>query len=198
MNEQTAEAEHNREVSNMCFEYFKHFTTVSTAAALVELALCQHFDLDLETILLALFLLGAALVISVSGMFFIPFRAGVGTTFSHSGTLNIVHQLMFITAFLLVTNFIAFTVGTFDISGLWLVPFLILSVLLGVGMAVFYRRSMPPERVQFPRSLPAIYQTVSLGRPVNRGNHLLGVSFLPTICLTRMFWHHRSEQLRGD
>jgi hypothetical protein len=67
MNEQTAEAEHNREVSKMCFEYFKHFTTVSTAAALVELALCQHFDLDLETILLALFLLGAALVISVSG-----------------------------------------------------------------------------------------------------------------------------------
>jgi hypothetical protein len=132
------------------------------------------------------------------GVFFIPFRVGVGMTFSHSGTLNIVHQLMFITTFLLVTNFIAFIVGAFDISGLWLVPFLILSVLLGVGMAVFYRRSMPPERVQFPRSLPAIYRTVSLDRPVNRGNHLLGVSFLPTICLTRMFWHHRSEQLRGD
>lgn len=38
--------EHNREVSKLCFEYFKHFTTITTAAALLELTLYQYFQLS--------------------------------------------------------------------------------------------------------------------------------------------------------
>jgi hypothetical protein len=60
--------DHNREVAKLYFEYFKHFTTVSTAVALVELVLYQAFALTLKTLIAGVDTLTLTLLLSIAGM----------------------------------------------------------------------------------------------------------------------------------
>ena len=60
--------EHNREVLKLCFEYFKHFTTISTAAALIELTLYQLFELTSRVAVGGLIVSGITVILSIAGM----------------------------------------------------------------------------------------------------------------------------------
>jgi hypothetical protein len=59
--------EHYREVSKMCFEYFKHLATLSIAAALVEITLYQQVGIDLVTLISSLITQGLVLLVSLGG-----------------------------------------------------------------------------------------------------------------------------------
>lgn len=69
------EDENFREVSKMSFEFFKHFTTIATAAALIELAVYQQFQLDGKRVIVGVVMLGLTLLLSIMGMLYIPLRA---------------------------------------------------------------------------------------------------------------------------
>jgi hypothetical protein len=54
-------------MSKMCFEYFKHLTTLSTAAALVEITRYQQVGIDLVTLISSLITQGLVLLVSLGG-----------------------------------------------------------------------------------------------------------------------------------
>jgi hypothetical protein len=56
------------EISKLGFEYFKHFTTITTAAALVELALYRQLGLNSSSALLGVGMLGLTLVLCIIGL----------------------------------------------------------------------------------------------------------------------------------
>jgi predicted membrane channel-forming protein YqfA (hemolysin III family) len=102
---------HNLEVSKLCFEFFKHLTTVATVASLIEVALYQHLGLTM---------MGVSLLLSLVGMFLIPARAGEEKEFLQDSTLGWVRVLMFFTVFLFAIGlsvFITSAVGLGPISG---------------------------------------------------------------------------------
>ena len=63
------------EISKLCFEYFKHFTTITTAAALVELGLYEHLALYTESAIWGVSTLGLTLCLCVIGLV----RLSIGT-----------------------------------------------------------------------------------------------------------------------
>jgi len=64
--------EEAREVSKQCFEYFKHFTTITTAAALVELALYNQLAVNTASarigVVLGVGALAITLLLCVAGL----------------------------------------------------------------------------------------------------------------------------------
>jgi hypothetical protein len=100
--------EHNREVAKLCFEYFKHFTSISTAAALIELTLFQYFQLSLTLTVVGLVFLATTLVMSVLGMFVLPSRAGRRGAFPE--LRGYVRVLMVLIAFLFILGIFLFDV----------------------------------------------------------------------------------------
>jgi hypothetical protein len=79
--------EHNWEVMKLYFEFFKHFTTISTATAVVELVLYQQFSPSLKTLLAGVSTLAVTLLLSVIGMSVILTNSenvfpAIGTTLS--------------------------------------------------------------------------------------------------------------------
>jgi hypothetical protein len=69
--------DHNKEVAKLCFEFFKHFTTIATAAALVELAVYERLSLaSTLPAIIGVFASGLTLVLSIIGMLLLPIQAG--------------------------------------------------------------------------------------------------------------------------
>ncbi len=101
--------EHDREVARLCFEYFKHFTTISTAAALVELALYQQFEVTSRVAVAGVVMLALTLLLSVVGMLVVPLRADQEGSFSVAGTG--IFALMIFTAIFFVSGAVAFGVA---------------------------------------------------------------------------------------
>jgi excisionase family DNA binding protein len=62
------------EISKLCFEYFKHFTTIATAAALLELALYQQLALNRVSAVLGVGMLGLTLLLCIIGL--VPLTVG--------------------------------------------------------------------------------------------------------------------------
>ena len=56
------------EVSKLCFEYFKHFTTVTTAAALVEIALYEQLGFTRASAVLGVSISGLSLLLCIVGL----------------------------------------------------------------------------------------------------------------------------------
>jgi len=71
-------SEQDAEISKLCFEYFKHFTTITTAAALVELALYQQLGLSRASAILGVSTLSVTLWLCIRGLV----RLSVGTATS--------------------------------------------------------------------------------------------------------------------
>lgn len=62
------------EISKLCFEYFKHFTTIATAAALLELVLYRQLDLNTASAVLGVGLLGLTLLLCLLSL--VPLSIG--------------------------------------------------------------------------------------------------------------------------
>jgi hypothetical protein len=64
--------EETTEISKQCFEYFKHFTTITTAAALVELALYNQFAINTQAarfgVIFGVAALATTLLLCVTGL----------------------------------------------------------------------------------------------------------------------------------
>ncbi len=60
--------EGRREALKLYFEFFKHLTTLNTAAALVMLAIFREMEAPLVSTLTAVILLGLSLLVSLLGM----------------------------------------------------------------------------------------------------------------------------------
>ncbi len=52
----------------LCFEFFKHFTTLATAAGLVFIALFREFDLHPWSVVFGLSMMAVALLLSLVGL----------------------------------------------------------------------------------------------------------------------------------
>lgn len=77
--------EQSTEISKLSFDYFKHFTTITTAAALVELALYQQLGLNKRSALLGVSMLGLTLVLCIIGLVRLSVGAAAKGTFSPIG-----------------------------------------------------------------------------------------------------------------
>jgi hypothetical protein len=64
--------EHNRELSKLYFDYFKHLTTINTAAAAAELALSEYLQLSGIAVIAGLGVLVLNLLLSIWGMLLVP------------------------------------------------------------------------------------------------------------------------------
>jgi hypothetical protein len=78
ISEAETSSEQATEISKLCFEYFKHFTTITTAAVLVELALYQQLGLSRASAILGVGTLGVTLWLCIRGLV----RLSVGTATS--------------------------------------------------------------------------------------------------------------------
>lgn len=115
---------HNLEILKLCFDYFKHLTTLTTAAALVELALYEQLTLSMQSAILGVGTLGLTLLLCIIGMA----RVSVGPTstgeFLRSGRGFrglMVRALMVSTALFFVFGVMAFALAALnpDINRLW-------------------------------------------------------------------------------
>ncbi len=111
--------EHNRDVSKLCFEYFKHFTTLTTASALVEVALYQHLGVDPIVLIVGLLMLGVTLGFSLAGMYFVPARMSVQRTVLQEDSLSFTRVLMSVTGFFFAVALWAFIAGAVGIGAAW-------------------------------------------------------------------------------
>ena len=68
-------ADHGWEALKLYFEFFKHFTTLSSAFALVVIALQRSVGLGPRTTTVMLVVLGVNLVLSLCGVYVVMFRA---------------------------------------------------------------------------------------------------------------------------
>ena len=113
---QAQEEEYSREVAKLHFEFFKHFATISTATAVIVLALAAQQTLSLRTVVVGLASLGTTLIISVLGMFYVPAKAAKRRQFKGSGG-----SLIYILFSLTVGSFI-FGIAWYVISVVLLWP----------------------------------------------------------------------------
>lgn len=67
--------EHDWEALKLYFEFFKHFTTLATAVALIVLAMFRGFDLSTKAAVFGLSMMGATLFLSLIGMLTAVVRA---------------------------------------------------------------------------------------------------------------------------
>ena len=134
--------EHYREVSKMYFEYCKHFSTLITAAALIEITIYQQFDISPVVAVSSIVVLSIALVFSVSGIFLLPLRASINGKFSHKDTVTTVGALMAVIAFLFVIGIFAFAIAAVGIPA-W--AGLGLGSILGLGIGFFTLRTTAEE-----------------------------------------------------
>jgi hypothetical protein len=67
--------QHNWEVLKLYFEFFKHFTTLTSAIALLVIALQRALGLGAGAAIAVLVLLGINLLLCLSGMYVVMFRA---------------------------------------------------------------------------------------------------------------------------
>jgi hypothetical protein len=111
--------EHNRDVSKLFFEYFKHFTTLTTATAVVEVALYEHLGVDTIVLIVGLLMLGMTLGFSLAGMYFVPTRMSVQRTVLQEDSLSFTQVLMFVTGFFFVVALWAFIAGAVGIGAAW-------------------------------------------------------------------------------
>jgi hypothetical protein len=101
-----SQEEHKREVSKLCFEFFKHFTTISATAAAIELTLYQLFQLDSKVAIAGIVMLAVTLGLSVWGMLAVVFNAGTDEEFP--GLSEKPFALMGITALLFGSGVLLF------------------------------------------------------------------------------------------
>jgi hypothetical protein len=117
--------EHNREAAKLCFEFFKHFTTITTAVALVELTLVQQFELTSDVVGWGLVLSGITLLLSIGGMFSVALPAAVNDELPETGfgtfLLMLVTALLFFFG-LLVFAFAAATPSGAEVGGCLFAP----------------------------------------------------------------------------
>ncbi len=127
----------------MYFEYCKHFTTLTTAAALVEIAIYQHFDIYSVVAILGIGVLGVALMLSVAGMLFLPIRAAERNRFAQKDTLSPMAALMILIGTLFVLGIVAFAMAAAELSPLVaLMP----AIILGAGMGIFIVLTLESEK----------------------------------------------------
>jgi len=138
--------EHNREVSKLCLEYFKHLTTIATAAALVELGLYQQLGLTTVSALVGVGTLGLTLSLCILGMVLVPTRAAAQGDFSESGRSYL--RLLAGTAVLFLFGVVTFAVAAINpalstIVNVLLTSAVLLPVLLPVITAWLRGRGSP-------------------------------------------------------
>jgi len=75
------------EISKLVFEFFKHFTTLTTAAALVELALYQQLALTKASALLGIGALGLTLLLCIVGLVLLSIGTAIKGAFLRIGRL---------------------------------------------------------------------------------------------------------------
>ena len=83
--DRTNQHEHSREAAKLCFEFFKHFTTITTAVALVELTLVQLFELSSNLVSFGLVASGITLFLSIWGMVSLALTAAVDNELPETG-----------------------------------------------------------------------------------------------------------------
>lgn len=118
--------EHNREATKLCFEFFKHFSTLSITVALVEIALVQFFELDSKTAVVSSIASGVTLLSSIVGMLIVAIPASLDDEVPKTGSYTYI--LMFITAFAFFFGLLGFATAIFIppgtdagcLDGLWL------------------------------------------------------------------------------
>jgi hypothetical protein len=104
--------EHSREAAKLCFEFFKHFTTIATAVALVELALVQwQFELRSGQVVVGVVLSGITLLLSIVGMASLALRAAVINEVPETGVGT--YLLILFTAAVFFTGIFMFVVAAF-------------------------------------------------------------------------------------
>jgi len=111
--------EHNRDVSKLCFEYFKHFTTLTTATAVVEVTLYEYLGVDTIVLIVGLLMLGVTLGFSLAGMYFVPARMSVQRTVLQEDSLSFTRVLMSVTGFFFAVALWAFIAGAVGIGAAW-------------------------------------------------------------------------------
>ncbi len=92
------------EALKLYFEFFKHFTTLSTAIGLIELTLFQALDLSTDAAIFGLASMGATLLLSLSGMISMvvrPFQEDQGLFAVKPGLWT------FLLAALVISSFVA-------------------------------------------------------------------------------------------
>lgn len=77
--------EHNRELWKLSFEYHKHFTTIATASAVVDLVLYRELGLSSDAALIGIYTLGFTLALAIVGMWVVPTRASAAGRFPSFG-----------------------------------------------------------------------------------------------------------------
>ena len=102
--------EHDREAAKLCFEFFKHFTTLTTAVALVGLALVQRFELRLDTAGVGIVVLGITLLLSIWGMLSVAIPAVINDELPKMGVTTYI--IMAFTAALFLFGVVMFAVST--------------------------------------------------------------------------------------
>ena len=99
----------DREAAKLCFEFFKHFTTVSTTVALVELALVQFFELDSFIAGIGLVTSGITLLLSIFGMLSVAMPTALTDEIPKTGFGTYI--LMLITALMFLAGILTFAWG---------------------------------------------------------------------------------------
>ncbi len=99
----------DREATKLCFDFFKHFTTISTTVALVELALVQFFELDSDIAGFGLVASRLTLLLSILGMLVVAIPAAATDEIPETGPGTYI--LMFFTALLFFTGFLTFALA---------------------------------------------------------------------------------------
>jgi hypothetical protein len=72
--EQDNRRESDWETLKLYFEFFKHFTTLSTAIGLIELALFRELDLSVKAAIFGIGSMGATVLLSLIGMLLMVVR----------------------------------------------------------------------------------------------------------------------------
>ncbi len=126
-------------MSKLCFECFKHFTTVSTAAALIVLALYQQFGISEAGIVISFGNLGASLLLPLIGMVYVPVRAGGDTQFLRSRSLFWVCFLLLLAAWLLFNGIITFATDSLGLGTLAETVLAVLSLSTCAVLLLFLR-----------------------------------------------------------
>jgi len=107
--ERTRLLEQVTEISKLSFEYFKHFMTIATAAALVELALYQQLGLNESAALLGVSLLGLTLVLCIIGL--VRLSVGAATKGEFSPVGRQLKRLMVSTALFFLSGIVIFALA---------------------------------------------------------------------------------------
>jgi len=132
--------EHSREVAKLCFDFFKHFTTIATAATLVELALFEQLQFDTVVAIIIVICSALTVVVSIAGMLFVSIRAGVEGVFLREKDKVFTHMILPSVMFLIGINRFA-SGAAYSYAG-WVLAIVVLGRIpaIGVPAGLYLRR----------------------------------------------------------